>query len=217
MKYRNIIFDMDGTLTDNKLGIYNSLLYALQQLNYSPLPTKVPSSFIGPPLQKSFKEIYGFNENQTEHAVNLYRVYYAEKGWCENETYDGILELLNSLVDRGCQLFVATSKLEKYARMILDHFEISKYLKDMRGGDQKGTHTKAELIEELMDCYNLDKRDTVMIGDTHYDITGAQSAKIDVIALGYGFGDKNELMQMKPTHFADTVEDLFELFFDLEA
>jgi phosphoglycolate phosphatase len=215
MIYRNIIFDLDGTLTNPYQGILNSLQYALRSMNYSPVPSEVPSAFIGPPLQRSFMELFGFNKKQTELAVEHFRVYYGRQGLYENEVFEGISELLEALHTSGYKLFVATSKLEKYARIILEHFELDKYLDDMAGADYKGKHTKAELILKLIDQYRLKKEETVMIGDTHFDIVGAKDVGIESIAVGYGFGEEIQLKSFEPEHFSNSVEELGELLIGL--
>jgi phosphoglycolate phosphatase len=134
MRYQNIIFDLDGTLTNPYLGILNSLRFSLQQLQFSQLPNQVPSEFIGPPLQQSFKEIFGLNEKQTNLAVEYFREYYGKAGLYENELFEGIGELLAHLYENGNKLFVATSKLKKYAKLILEHFELYAHLDDFAGG-----------------------------------------------------------------------------------
>ena len=118
MSYRNLIFDLDGTLTNPYKGILNSMQYALQQLNYQSIPNTVPNEFVGPPLQKSFKEIFDLNDKQTKLAVEYFREYYGKAGLYENEPYEGILELFENLYDSGYKLFIATSKLEKYAHIL---------------------------------------------------------------------------------------------------
>jgi phosphoglycolate phosphatase len=208
MRYQNIIFDLDGTLTNPYLGILNSLRFSLQQLQFSQLPNQVPSEFIGPPLQQSFKEIFGLNEKQTNLAVEYFREYYGKAGLYENELFEGIGELLAHLYENGNKLFVATSKLKKYAKLILEHFELNAHLDDFAGADYSGNHTKAQLISELMHRYQLHSNETVMIGDTHFDLLGAKEAGIDAIAVGYGFGNKENLLTYDPAHYFDTLEEL---------
>lgn len=210
MKYSNLIFDLDGTLTNPAQGVLNSLRFALQQMNYPNLPSEVPMAFIGPPLQKSFSEIYKFNKKQTEQAVEFFRAYYGKAGLYENEVYPGIHELLETLHDSGRRLFVATSKLEKYARLILEHFEIDKYFDDLSGADYGGTKTKAELIDRILIDYRLSADDCLMVGDTQFDLIGAQTCEIDSMAVGYGYGTKEFLLSHNPTFYVDTVEELSE-------
>ena len=75
--------------------------------------------FIGPPLQWGFRNLLGMNERNTKLAVEYFREYYGENGWHENIPYPGISEMLEELNFVGKQMYIATSKLEKYATKII--------------------------------------------------------------------------------------------------
>ena len=213
--YKNLIFDLDGTITNNYKGIFNSLKHSLEMLNYENIPTVLPQNFIGPPLQKSFRDVFELNSRNTELAVGYFREYYGKAGLYENEVYDGIHELFENLADFGYCLYVATSKLQKYANLILRHFELDRYISDIAGAQYNGNHTKALLIERLLVQYNMRAKETIMIGDTYYDIIGAKECTIDSIAVGYGFGSKQTLLDHNPTYYAETTGDLAELFLEI--
>jgi phosphoglycolate phosphatase len=210
-QYSNLIFDLDGTLTDPQQGILNSLRHALKQLDFDELPEYVPPEFIGPPLQHSFRNVFNLNEKDTEKAIVLFREYYGLKGLYENIPYDGIEELLSLLVDNGKSIYVATSKYVKYAWEILRHFELDKYIIDLRGADYQGTKLKADLIIDVLADYRLNANDSLMIGDTVYDIKGAREAGISVLSVGYGFGTYEMLKENNPDYYVDTVSDVAEI------
>ncbi len=210
MNYSNIIFDLDGTLTDPNKGVYNSLVYALRRMNYTDIPEETPTAIIGPPLQKSFKEYFGMNEQNTKLAVEYFREYYGKQGLYENTPYQGIEDILASLSSNSHKLFVATSKYEEYAWKVIRHFELDKYFDDLQGADYDGKRKKADFIEDLMTKYRLEPSETVMVGDTVFDIIGANAVGIDSIAVGYGYGKNEDLMKENPTHFAEDVDDLAE-------
>ncbi|HBL75032.1 MAG: hypothetical protein A2W90_07445 [Bacteroidetes bacterium GWF2_42_66] len=211
-QFSHIIFDLDGTLTDNTPGIGKSLQYALRKMQLDGYSDELLKKFIGPPLQHGFKTHFGLNEKNIEMAVDYFREYYGEKGWSDNTPYAGVRELLEELHFSGKQIFVATSKLEKFARMILQKFELYNYLTDMQGADYGGNHSKASLIQSLMDRNRIQPGDrVVMIGDTGFDIEGARETGISVIAVGYGFGKKEDLLAMNPDFFAEDVDELYEI------
>lgn len=108
-KYRYIIFDLDGTLTDPGLGITNSIMYALKKFGIDANRHDL-YKFIGPPLRESFGIYYGFDKEDAEEAVRYYREYFSEKGIYENQLYPGIRDLLIELKKSNSILYVATSK-----------------------------------------------------------------------------------------------------------
>ncbi len=213
MNFSHIIFDLDGTLTDNTLGIKNSLRFALQKMHYDEIPDHLPDEFIGPPLQWGFKNLFGMNEKNTELAVEFFREYYSENGWHENVPYPGISEMLEELSFAGKQLFVATSKLEKFAIKIIQHFEFDKYILQLKGADYGGAKaTKATIISELINSRQLvPSKEIVMVGDTVFDIEGGKEIGIFTIAVNYGFGKEDELKAANPDYFVEDVEELYEI------
>ena len=211
--YRFILFDLDGTLTDPKVGITKSAQYALKKMGIDEKNLDNLTSFIGPPLQVSFTDEYGFNKEQTEPAIDYYRERFKEKGMFENKPYEGIAPLLQMFVEQQYTLVVATSKLTVFAEQILKHFELEQYFDLVVGSNLDGTRSeKAEIIRYILDYYNEHSNDEfVMVGDRKYDIIGANETNIDSIAVGYGYGSMEELMESQPTQIVESVEQLKEL------
>ena len=213
MSFNHLLFDLDGTLTNPRLGIGNSLRYALRQMQIDGYSDEILEQFIGPPLQQGFKNLFGLNERNTNLAVEHFRTYFGEKGLYENEPYAGISELLEELYLSGKHVYVVTSKLEKYARMIVRHFEFDRYIDDLQGAEYTGKHSgKGQLIGQLMERNRLlAAPSVVMIGDTHYDMMGATEQGISSLAVGYGFGTRETLLACNPNYMVDSVDELAEL------
>ena len=187
---KNILFDLDGTLTDPALGITNSVMHALKRFDIPLPPRDELYKFIGPPLAESFEKYYGFSDGQV--AVEIYREYFSVKGLFENELYDGIEELLKLLYENGYRIYLATSKPEIYAKHILEHFKIDKYFTDAVGSLLNGNRVeKGEVIAYLLKKHNI--TDAIMIGDRCFDIAGAKENGIKSIGVLYGYGTEDEL------------------------
>jgi phosphoglycolate phosphatase len=208
--YDIVLFDLDGTLTDPKLGIINSIQHSLKYFGIMENDEECLREFIGPPLIESFMKYYFFNEDDAKLAVAKYREYFAEKGIFENEVYLSIPELLAELFDNSKKLVLATSKPLIFARRILDYFQLSKYFQFAAGSNLDGTRTKkSEVISyALKECGLKAGSNVVMIGDRKYDIIGAKETGIDSIGVLYGYGSQWEMKNEDPTHIADTVGGL---------
>lgn len=211
--FTHILFDLDGTLTDPRQGIGNSLKYALKQMQLYGYNDQILEKFVGPPLQDGFKNLFGLNERNTQLAVEHFRVYFGEKGLFENEPYPGILDLLEELHFSGTKVYVVTSKLEKYAWMIIRHFGFDRYIDDLVGAEPSGKHSaKGLLIEQLLTKNQIaPSPKVVMVGDTHYDMIGARENEIASLAVGYGFGTEEMLAGCNPDYFVETVDELAEV------
>lgn len=209
-KYKIVLFDLDGTLTDPHVGITKSVQYALKKNGIEELDLKKLIHFIGPPLAKSFRECYGMNEFTANQAVQFYREYFGQTGIFENAVYAGVPEMLDTFKQKKLILAIATSKPTVFANQILQHFALSSYFDFVAGSNLDGTLVeKAEVISYAMrNLPQVDISEIIMIGDRLHDIVGARANQIDSIAVGYGYGSEEELFAAEPTYFARTVNEL---------
>lgn len=214
MLYKILLWDLDGTLTDPKVGITLSVQYALSQLKY-PLPNVDDLDWIiGPPLRESFKTLLQTTDSALlDLAMKLYRERFKEKGLYENVVYPGIPELLSRLQDNGCIHMLATSKPKIFAKKILQHFSMDSYFSVIMGSELNGQFVEKEvLIGEVLKQVPLDLRSkTVMIGDRKFDVQGARANHIDVISVGYGYGTVEELHNSNPDYIVRSVRELEKL------
>lgn len=130
MVIKNILIDLDGTLTDPKVGITTSARYGLAKVGH-PIPDSENIDWIiGPPLKASLAKLLNVEANDilAEQALLGYRERFAVTGLFENHVFDDVAQTLEALKSKGYRLFLATAKPEVYARQILDHFDLLKYL-----------------------------------------------------------------------------------------
>ena len=208
--YNVVLFDLDGTLTDSKIGITKSVQYALSKFNIREDNLDNLESFIGPPLSESFQKNYDFDPHQAQDAVDFYREYFSTSGIYENVVYPGIPDLLADLKSKRKQLIVATSKPTVFANQILNAFNLYQYFTGVVGSHLDGTRTsKTDIIAHALSSLGEPKENSaVMVGDREHDVIGAQGNAIDSIAVTYGYGSLLELQRANPTYFAHAVEDI---------
>lgn len=214
--YQYILFDLDGTLTDSKIGITTCVQYALHKMGIEePDPDRL-EPFIGPPLIDSFREFYGMNEEEAVRAVEYYRERFSTVGLFENEVYPGIPDLLAELKQKGRKLAIASSKPTVYVKKILEYFSIYEYFDIIVGSELDGTRCrKEEVVEEALEQLSADdkfrKRDAVMIGDRKFDIEGAKAHQIPSIGVNYGYAADNELVEAGADCVVGNVKELSEV------
>ena len=125
-----------------------------------------------------------------------------------------MIDLLDRLKKEGFKLYVATSKPEKTAKEVLAHFDMDKYFNEIAGATMDGSRErKEEVIQYLLN--KVDKvgndGDTVMIGDTAFDVRGAAELGIPCIGVTWGFGDLNEMREAGAIGIVETMEQLYEM------
>lgn len=208
--YEILLFDLDGTLTDPKIGITSSVQYALQKMGIVADDIEKLTPFIGPPLLNSFKEFYQMSDEEAKQAIVYYRERFAVKGLYENQVYLGMNGLLDNLYKQGKILIVATSKPTEFSVKILEHFNLFQYFTAIIGSNLDGTRTdKGDVIEYALTNKDLAERSKiVMVGDRKYDVIGAKRNGIDAIAVTYGYGSYDELVAAEPNHIVSSVKEL---------
>lgn len=194
LKFKNYLFDLDGTLTDPGVGIRNSLKYALNKFGIVPPSDELLNEFIGPPLKESFKKYFGVNDGDAQLLLQYYREYFGVKGYLENKLYPDTEIVLRSIKEQGGRVYLATSKPEIYAFKIIEHFHLSEYFDGMAGNDTEETRcAKDDVIRYLLGISKIDTKDTVMVGDRIYDVAGGHKCSLPVAAVLHGYGSREEL------------------------
>ncbi len=199
-----IFLDLDGTLTDPKIGITRSIQHALAALN-QPVPAEQDLLWcIGPPLITSFRTMLG-DEARAARAVTLYRERFSDVGLYENKLYDGIHELLTALKAAGPRLFVATSKAHVFASRIIEHFGLAGYFEHVYGAELDGTRgEKTALLHYALDQRGLTGNRAVMVGDRSFDMIGARNNAMTPVGVLYGYGNEQELRGAGAAHVCAT-------------
>lgn len=208
-----LLFDLDGTLTDPKLGITTCVQYALKSFGIEEPDLDKLEPFIGPPLKDSFMQFYGMNEAQADKAVEKYRERFNDTGIFENKIYDGIPAMLRTLQSKGAHLAVASSKPTVFVERILQHFHIDKYFEVVVGSELDGSRVnKDEIVQEALNLlfhYKPIQRSQVyMIGDRKFDVEGAKAHAIESVAVTYGYGSMEELKAAKADYIVRSVGEL---------
>lgn len=205
-----VLFDLDGTLTDSGEGIIKCAIYAMERFGL-PIPSwEEMRVFVGPPLHETFMK-FGIREEDAEEAVRIYRERYLPIGKFENTPYPGIRELLEALKARQYKLYVATSKPETTSVEILEHFDLAKYFDRICGASMDlSRNSKEAVIAYLLEETGL-ADSIIMVGDTKYDIIGANAHGIPAIGVSWGYGEVKEMEDAGAKTIVHSMEELLEL------
>jgi len=192
----DILFDLDGTLTDSRPGILACLKYALLGLGHDTPPDAELERYIGVPLKECFTALMSSGGPRgVDRAISLYRERFSSTGWCENAVYPDIPSVLSSLRDGGATLFVATSKPRIFAERIVRHFELGPHFAAVYGSELDGTRSRKEdLIGHILRAESLSPQITCMVGDRAQDMAGARSHGVSPVGALWGYGSREELL-----------------------
>lgn len=203
-----ILFDFDGTVFDTVEGITKSVRYALNKVG---LDAELESlrCFAGPPLADKFMEVYGFDRAAAEQAVSDYRERYRPIGMNECCVFPGIKELLEKLRAAGKTVGIATSKPQELAEELLRRENMLGLFQVICGSRPDGNDSaKWQVVQRAMELCGAVKENTILVGDTKYDVAGAHKVGIACVGVRYGYAAEGEL---EAAGADAVVEDLPEL------
>lgn len=215
-KYKYVLFDLDGTVSESALGIRVSLEHAIKEIG-KPLPDLDDYTlYIGPPLIDTFRNLCQFTEEESAQGVEIYRDYYDTYGKFKNKLYDGMKDVLTALRNQGTKLAVCTSKYEKFAEEIVELLGVSDYFDAVCGSTLDGSRKdKKDLIpyavKTLGGDFDTERENTVMLGDTYFDARGARICNVDFIGVKYGYGSLEQMKAEGAEIFAETPADILPL------
>ncbi len=210
----NILFDLDGTLTDPGTGIVACLKHALEKMGRCAPPDSDLYRYIGPPLQESFESLLDCKDaEEIDAAVALYRERFSTKGIFESSVYPGIPAALAQLKNLGAALYVATSKPYIFAERIVDHFGLMPCFRAVYGSELDGTRSnKGELIAHIVRAEALSSGSTFMVGDRGHDVIGALANGVVPVGALWGYGSREELSAAGATILCERPVMLTALF-----
>lgn len=205
-----ILFDLDGTIIDSSEGVTKSVQHALKHFGIDEPDLKKLNVFIGPPLVESFPKNYGFTDEQTKEAIAIYRERYKPIGMLECKLYDGVADCLKTIREMGYKISVASSKPEPFCKKILEHFGILELFDEVVGATEDGKiDTKEEVLQELLRRWSdIPLSDMCLIGDTIYDIEGANLVGIKSVGVSYGFGNIQEMLDAGALFICDSMAEI---------
>lgn len=207
--YETVLFDLDGTLTDPGLGITNSVMYALDKMGFEVPQREELYPFIGPPLHESFQTCCAMTGEQAQEAIVFYREYFSVKGLLENRVYDGIIGMLTELKAAGKHLVLATSKPEKFAKAIMEHFGLDRYICDIAGATMDTSRSKkGQVIAYALKEFGVERANAVMVGDREHDVIGARENALPCVGVSFGYGSREELLAAGAVAVVDSPEEL---------
>ena len=210
MTISNILFDLDGTLTDPAEGIVRCIQHSLCVLEIDCPSYEELTRFIGPPLREVFVTVCGSSDPELiERAVAVFRERFSTIGLFENTPYTSVSQMLQELSDH--QLYVATSKPQVYAEKILKHFSLADHFIEIHGNDLEGKlDDKADLLQELLNRHGLVPGNTIMVGDRKHDCIAAKRNGLLSLGVTYGYGTREELTAAGVDYLCDSPAEVVQ-------
>lgn len=213
MKYKLVIFDMDGTILNTLEDLTDSTNATLKHFGYPVHSIEDVRHFVGNGIRKLIERAVpsGLSIERIDEVYRYFLDYYAKHCADKTKPYDGILDLIRTLRKEGCKTAVVSNKADMAVQELgKDYFD---GLFDFAVGERKGVRRKPapDAVEHVLDTLQITKKDAVYIGDSEVDVQTAINAGLDSVIVLWGFRERELLEQYGAKVFAQDTEECLRL------
>ena len=209
---RYLLFDFDGTLADTADGIVATASETLRRMGVPDVTPEAIRATIGLPLGAALRIAGNLPEDQEAEAVAIYRTLFAQLELDRIRIYPGVAETLAWLAEKGLTMAIATSRGPNSLENILSRWGIGKYF-PVRATSADGFPSKPapDMVLALLERLHAPAEETLVIGDTTFDIGMGNSAGCRTCAVSYGNHARERLLTASPTWLIDDFTALRQL------
>ena len=205
------IFDWDGTLIDSIDKIVRCMQLAARDAELEVLQASAISNIIGLGLRDALEQLYpGLEEPKVTALREAYANHFMQEDVTPCSFYPGAVEALDALMARGHQLAVATGKSRRGLDRVLSRTDMLRRFHSTRCADETASKPNPLMLEELLDEFNCNPSDALMIGDTEYDMAMAKAINMPRIAVSYGVHSVERLLPYEPEACVDNLLTLLD-------
>jgi phosphoglycolate phosphatase len=209
LPYKLLVFDWDGTLMDSEARIVSCLAMTLQDLEVALPPRAALLDVIGLGLPEVARVLVpGGNGEQWRRFIDRYRYHFLSDHYAPSVLFAGALETLRALDGQGYLLGVATGKARRGLDRVLDETDCRGLFAVTRCADETASKPDPRMLLEVMDVAGVMPHETLMIGDTVYDMQMARNAGVAAVAVSYGVHERERLLAEEPVACLDDVAHL---------
>lgn len=216
MSYKAVLFDMDGTLLDTLEDLCDSTNHALAQMGYPLRGIEEIRRFIGNGAEKQIRRAVpeGTSEGKIMETLAAFRAYYQDHCQIKTKVYDGLLDVLSELKEKGVKMAVVSNKPDAAVKKLSREYFGDRL--DYAIGPSDGVRCKPypDMAETALKALGIAKKDAVFVGDSEVDVQTGLNAGLDVIAVSWGFRSRKVVIEAGAKMIADDASELEKLILE---
>ena len=196
---RLVIFDFDGTLGDSQKLITDTMLATIERLNLPMKSREECARTIGLPLKECFSSIIPMTDEQAEECAKVYsEIFNVKNVPGVVKAFPGVVETLERLSSQGILMSIASSRSHRTLAKLVDELDLSKYITYLIAADDVvEKKPAAESVLKTLRHFNIEAHETLVVGDTEFDILMGRNAGTHTCGVTYGNGSKESLEAAK--------------------
>lgn len=211
--YNLVIFDFDGTLVDSAPGIVDVMHQVVDEYLLSKQLLEKWRNLVGVPLLTQMEIIFPEKGSEYHETVaNRYRAIYDTKAIEICPLFPDLLQVLSKLQESKIDLAIVSSKRRNLVELVLDHHDLNKYFRVVLGQQDVNNHKPhPEPVHNTLKQLNYEHKQSVVIGDSTFDLDMARNAGVDAIGVTTGIHTREVLETSKPNHIVGNLAECLPL------
>jgi phosphoglycolate phosphatase len=212
LRYRAVLFDLDGTLVDSYAALTDAVNHARQAAGLAELSAARIRTFVGDGVEKLLQR--AFERADVPRAlVETFESRYDEVCCQESRILEDVVTTLDHLAALGVAMAVCTNKPTVFSKKILDFLELSRYFHAIVGPDAAGGARKpdAQHLLVTLESVRCAREETLFVGDMPIDVRAARNSGIDIAVVATGSSTREQLVESGPDHFLERFSDLIKI------
>ncbi len=195
-RWQLIVFDWDGTVVDSAARIVAAVHAAAQSLDLVPAPAQDIVCQIGLSLDTIFQTLYPNQSGDNIARLRAaYRLHWAKASSIDTPLFDGAVPCFDRIVASGALLAIATGKSRRGLDRSLDETGLRRYFAASRAADEAFAKPNPQLLFDVLELTGQDRRQTLMVGDTVYDMQMAANAGVEAVGVCWGSHERQQLLE----------------------
>lgn len=204
-----VVFDWDGTLMNSVPRIVSCMQKMAQQANLTVPAESAVRDIIGLSLWVALERLFDcYEESEQQRLIAIYRELYVHTDATPSPLFDGVIDVLTDLTEQGIQLGVATGKARQGLERAWQQTDTGHFFSVSRCADEARSKPHPQMLEQILAHTGYAAQQTVMIGDSRYDLQMAKNAGMPAIGVTWGVHDQRQLFAEQPIAIMDTIEEL---------
>ncbi|MFQ6023673.1 MAG: HAD-IA family hydrolase [Acidiferrobacterales bacterium] len=208
-RYDLVVFDWDGTLMDSEAKIVRCLSAAMRDAGVSDPGDEAVRDIIGLGMEEAAGRLVpGLGTQVRDKVIERFRQHYLHLDKTELAFFPGVEEGLNGLAQDGYLLAVATGRPRRGLDRLMAEAGLEQLFVATRCADEAFSKPHPAMLEDILDETGVTTKQTLMVGDTVYDMQMARNAGVEALAVSYGVHDRARLLACGPVACLDSFDEV---------
>lgn len=212
MKYKAVIWDLDGTLLDTLEDLKNSVNYGLASFGMPAITLEMTRRFVGNGVGRLIELAVpeGTDKETEKKVLDIFKAHYEEHSLDATQPYEGVVNVLKALKEKGYKMAIVSNKIENAVGELAEKFFPG--LIDVAIGETPDVPKKPapDMIFKALDRLDVEKDEAIFIGDSDVDVATGINSGLDMFTVLWGFRDEDELVEAGAKIFVRKPDEILE-------